>query len=334
MGIKLEVEIFSIAVIIFSLLYMFIFYKKGVNRTVGGYIRALYNCFIYAVAGLFFVVGLLLTKLAISEGQYVIIIIPLVWLFIEYSLVKKGLLTDFNLDISINIIKIDYVKKQNIMGIIISGLLTLMMFFVACVLFIAIFDTENQGYGPIPLILVDILLWMVVVILFRIFQFKILNRNIIDVFKSKMFIYIAYSVFVIFGLTFISVGIISNFNNKDDDSLKVQGKYIGKEFAGYDNENDSEMYYLIYEYVVEEKRYTVTTNYSTSKLPYYGDEKTIYYDLENPSNGHVDSSSSDYFIIIFGVVFMIIPTILLKTAWLKNNNGGNQNEKDINYISS
>lgn len=122
------------------------------------------------------IVGIGLAKQISIQGEYLGLIVPLGWLLIMYLATRARLKTDFDIDISI--FKLDPVKKKKVMDVLIRGIIAIgFTFSCFMILFVAVPDTENQPYGPIPLILAAILFGAVALLLIVSIYFKLINKS-------------------------------------------------------------------------------------------------------------------------------------------------------------
>lgn len=102
------------------------------------------------------------------------------------------------------------------------------------------------------------------------------------------------------------------------DYMETIGVFIGTTSAGTSSEG-TQMYYLNYEYSVENNTYYYTTDYSTSMVPKIGSEKTIKYDLENPSEAYTQGFSNFTIFQIIGTFFFFISLAMLCNKEITRN---------------
>ena len=117
---------------------------------------------------------------------------------------------------------------------------------------------------------------------------------------------------IIFFIFLITVGLIlfslgSYFAIKKyietKDYLVTEGKVIG--YKEVKNDDDGSTYRIIYKYIVNQKEYEITTDYSTSVIPPINSTKKIKYDANNPDKATIPGFSINIFLIIFGFICML-----------------------------
>lgn len=83
------------------------------------------------------------------------------------------------------------------------------------------------------------------------------------------------------------------------------------DYPAYEKDGDEvTVYSLIYEYSVEGRRYRVSADYGTPRVPERGTEKTIRYNPQNPAEAVVPGGSY-VFLIVAGLIFAIFPFIMV-----------------------
>lgn len=214
-----EVKKYLLGVIVFTAIYLLVFYKKGKNKSMIGYMNAIKSCIVYAVIGVFFVVGIGIIKLAFEQLEYMALLIPLGWLLIIYLVLKECLKNDFDLNISL--FNLSQKQKDLAFNIIVRGIIALGFAFASGMIFIvAVPDLENQPYGPIPLVIAGVLFGGVAILLaVSIYNmlFKKNKNSKSNKFNIKSILYIFLSIFILFALLFLSVGIMQIINNNEVD---------------------------------------------------------------------------------------------------------------------
>lgn len=80
------------------------------------------------------------------------------------------------------------------------------------------------------------------------------------------------------------------------------------------NSTSATTYYLTYQYAVDGEAYYVTSDYTTSFEPSYGEEIKILYDKDNPEKAVIGGPSNrSNLLIIFGIFFILgsVPFLVL-----------------------
>lgn len=102
-----------------------------------------------------------------------------------------------------------------------------------------------------------------------------------------------------------------NLNEKTKNYVSVEGKLCG--YSAYDS--DGESYSLEYEYIVDGRKYYISTNYGVGVIPELGSVKTIKYNLNNPSEaiiaGAIVADDSNVLWIVLGFMFFFIALIMV-----------------------
>ena len=130
--------------------------------------------------------------------------------------------------------------------------------------------------------------------------------------KKNILVKLFLSLFIAVGI--IIIGVFISFKIKENKIIqnyqKTTGTYINRK-----------TYALIYKYSVNNKVYTVTTEYGTSNIPPIGSQKTIYYNPNNPQEAIIKGGGqSNFFLILIGMMFILIPILILSLLFLNNEN--------------
>lgn len=117
---------------------------------------------------------------------------------------------------------------------------------------------------------------------------------------------------LLIGIFFLGLGIYETATSQTKDYAETVGYYNYSTIAEkehYDsikNKHYATTYYLTYQYAVDGKAYYVTTDYTTSLEPSFGEEIKILYDAENPEKAVVGGPSKrNNFLMIFGIFFIL-----------------------------
>ncbi len=117
---------------------------------------------------------------------------------------------------------------------------------------------------------------------------------------------------LLIGVFFLGLGIYETATSDTKDYAETVGYYNYSTIAEkehYDsikNKHYATTYYLTYQYAVDGEAYYVTTDYTTSLEPSYGEEIKILYDAESPENAVVGGPAKrNNFLMIFGVFFIL-----------------------------
>ncbi|MBR5190548.1 MAG: DUF3592 domain-containing protein, partial [Clostridia bacterium] len=129
--------------------------------------------------------------------------------------------------------------------------------------------------------------------------------------KLNKFTFLPILVLLI-GVFFLGLGIYETATSQTKDYAETVGYYNYSTIAEkehYDsikNKHYATTYYLTYQYAVDGEAYYVTTDYTTSLEPSFGEEITILYDAENPEKAVVDGPAKrNNFLMIFGIFFIL-----------------------------
>lgn len=117
---------------------------------------------------------------------------------------------------------------------------------------------------------------------------------------------------LLIGVFFLGLGIYETATSNTKDYAETIGYYNYSTIAEkehYDsikNKHYATTYHLTYQYAVDGEVYYVTTDYTTSLEPSYGEEIRILYDAENPENAVVGGPAKrNNFLMIFGIFFIL-----------------------------
>ncbi len=127
---------------------------------------------------------------------------------------------------------------------------------------------------------------------------------------------------LLIGVFFLGLGIYETATSNTKDYAETVGYYNYSTIAEkehYDSQNNTTVattYYLTYQYAVDGKAYYVTTDYTTSIEPSYGEEIKILYDADNPENAVVGGPAKrSNFLMIFGIFFILGSFPFLFAFW-------------------
>lgn len=117
---------------------------------------------------------------------------------------------------------------------------------------------------------------------------------------------------LLIGVFFLGLGIYETATSDTKDYAETIGYYNYSTIAEkehYDsikNKHYATTYHLTYQYAVDGEVYYVTTDYTTSLEPAYGEEIRILYDAKNPENAVVGGPAKrNNFLMIFGIFFIL-----------------------------
>ena len=160
------------------------------------------------------------------------------------------------------------------------------------------------------LIIVSIPFWIIGIFLVR---KKLLGKET-KLFKKfnfkQVFLYLFLSLFILIGIVMLYFGISNSFKNfsKTNNYVKIIGYFVDYEI--YDSDEDGTTYKLIYSYNVNNKEYTVSTDYGTNMIPKEDSSRTIKYNPSNPSEAIISGGSSEILLLLIGIMFTMIPFVI------------------------
>ncbi len=132
---------------------------------------------------------------------------------------------------------------------------------------------------------------------------------------------------LLIGVFFLGLGIYETATSNTKDYAETVGYYNYSTIAEkehYDsvkNKHYATTYYLTYQYAVDGEVYFVTSDYSTSIEPTYGEEIKVLYDTENPENAVIGGPTKrSNFLMIFGIFFILGTLPFLVVLFGKNQN--------------
>jgi hypothetical protein len=99
----------------------------------------------------------------------------------------------------------------------------------------------------------------------------------------------------------------SSINTKD--YVTVEGKFVGSSI--YSSDSDGTTYSLTYSYIVDNKSYSIYTNYGTSSVPEIGSTKTIKYNPYDPEEAILTGLGGNGLLFFLGIMFFGIPMIII-----------------------
>lgn len=130
-----------------------------------------------------------------------------------------------------------------------------------------------------------------------------INELIIPKFFIICFVTISLTLFLV--PTYLKQKGAKEYNNY----VEINAKYLNK--IKSKNEEGKVLYYLKYEYTVNNKKYYYVTNYSTNLIPRKGDIKKIKYNPSNPSEVYNSSFNILSMFQIIGIFLLFTITMFI-----------------------
>ena len=160
------------------------------------------------------------------------------------------------------------------------------------------------------LIIVSIPFWLIGIFLVR---KKLLGKET-KLFKKfnfkQIFPYFFLSLFIFIGIVVLYFGISNSFKklSKTSNYVETIGYFV--DYKIYNSDEDGASYKLIYCYNVNDKEYTVSTDYGTNMIPKKGSSRIIKYNPSNPSEAIISGGSSEIVLLLIGIMFTVIPFVI------------------------
>lgn len=163
--------------------------------------------------------------------------------------------------------------------------------------------------------------WIAGVYIIRKFLFNVNRETIPKQKKLKFNFKIIVSCFLVVSVLLIGTfclffGIRDTYklNEKTKGYLTTEGYF--KDYSIYTIDKDETTYKLIYIYKVDEKEYTITTDYGieTKFLPEINSKREIKYDPNNPSEAILSGTNRNNFLIYFGAFFTLGGSVFVLAA--------------------
>jgi len=149
--------------------------------------------------------------------------------------------------------------------------------------------------------------------------------------KKNLEVVVIMIVVMLIGAGLIVSGIkgLVGLNKKTKHYVKVEGKVCG--YSEYSGGKDGASYIVEYEYIVNGRKYYVSTDYATGFLPKLGSIKTIKYNPYNPSESIITGGGNDFLSIVFGAMFFFMPLVILIG---KSRKKSTRKEKKLEFVVS
>jgi|GEM_PF-4917828 len=137
--------------------------------------------------------------------------------------------------------------------------------------------------------------------------------------KSGLLLFLAAFIVVGIFITFLGAKDIYVKNVLSRDWVEIEAEYAGNSPYTHRGKSSTsyKQYWLDYSYVVDEKEYTVTTDYVTRTLPTPGSTKIIKYDPNHPGSAVFTGQPANVPLLIAGLVFLLFPLTIIALL-LKN----------------
>ncbi len=117
---------------------------------------------------------------------------------------------------------------------------------------------------------------------------------------------------LLIGVFFLGLGIYETATSDTKDYAETIGYYNYSTIAEREhhdsikNKHYATTYYLTYQYAVDGESYYVTSDYTTSIEPSFGEEIKVLYDIENPEKAVIGGPTKrNNLLMIFGIFFII-----------------------------
>lgn len=129
---------------------------------------------------------------------------------------------------------------------------------------------------------------------------------------------IIFSLLLILGITLLFFGAFNWLVVKEEtkDYKEVSGHFMNA-FV-YNQDEDGTTYALTYYYVVDGKKYQITTSYGTGMVPKKSSIRTIIYNPKNPEEAKIIGGDSFVILLLIGFMFTVIPVLFLIETFSKN----------------
>lgn len=131
---------------------------------------------------------------------------------------------------------------------------------------------------------------------------------------------------LLIGVIFLSLGIYETATSQTKDYSETVGYYNYSTIAEtehYDSikkKHYATTYYLTYQYAVDGEVYYVTSDYTTSIEPSFGEEIKVLYDAQNPENAVIGGpAKKNNFLMIFGIFFILGSLVFLVFLFSSNS---------------
>ena len=136
---------------------------------------------------------------------------------------------------------------------------------------------------------------------------------------AKAVVVVLLIICLLCGILMLFLGIfgVMRTNRETKGYETVQGyllDYRLYEKGEYDpekKEQTSDTYTLIYNYTVDGREYTVSTDYGASFVPSIGSTKEIKYNPQNPQEAIVTGTNQNTVMIFGGLFFLAVPLVFL-----------------------
>lgn len=125
--------------------------------------------------------------------------------------------------------------------------------------------------------------------------------------KNIMFIFLAFGIFFFIVILYVYIFNINKLNSLDSSVLSSS-----VDIKSHVNDEGNTMYSAVYYYEVNGKQYSCGSSSSSSMSP-STENKTVYYDSNNPSNCMSESAKKDNYIIL---AFLLLPILFIVIAVL------------------
>lgn len=123
---------------------------------------------------------------------------------------------------------------------------------------------------------------------------------------------------LIIGITCLYFGIKDTYklNKLTRDYMTTNGYF--KDYDIYNTSKDDTTYKLFYTYEIDEKEYTISTDYGVGYIPETNSVRKIKYNPNNPNEAIIVGTNSSNFLIFFGAFFTLGGTVfVLATLQMK-----------------
>lgn len=119
---------------------------------------------------------------------------------------------------------------------------------------------------------------------------------------------------LIIGITCLYFGIKDTYklNKKTKEYITTSGYF--KDYEIYNTSKDATTYKLFYTYEIDEREYTISTDYGVGYIPETSSIREIKYNPNNPNEAILVGTNSSNFLIFFGVFFTLGGSVFVLVA--------------------
>ena len=240
----------------------------------------------------------------------IFIIIILFWLFSNNSGLMRFIILPFIICVFLSLAKYICIIIGKDKYATIFHKLYAIVFLLFAFCFLMFWSYTVIKHHNYTTLLFTIPFWIMLIYFIRKYFFKKNKKELSNKKESKFNFKIVVAGFLVFSVLasgflclFIGIKDMYQFNKKTKNYAVTEGYF--KDYDIYNIDKEGTTYKLIYEYEVDGKKYSVSTDYGVEKIPSFNSMRKVKYDPNNYKKAVLVGTNRNNSLIYFGSFFVL-----------------------------